>query len=248
MTSDPSLAASHESLRQEQQYLLDSLRDLDAERAAGDIDEADYHALRDGYVARAAAVTREIEGGHEPESERRDGRTWLSRVVAILVVAAVGVGAGVLVARQSGQRIPGQSSSGGIDQSTAGLLATARTLNFSDPARAVETYTEVLKLEPDNVEALTYRSWVLALTARNAEGDVKKLALATAVTDLLRAQSVDPEYPDAHCLLGIVYFRFLDNPSLARPQLTVCRQKNPPSEVSGMVDSVLAEVDKALAD
>ncbi|CAB4682376.1 MAG: hypothetical protein F2650_06610 [Actinobacteria bacterium] len=234
-----------EDLRHEQQFLLRSLRDLDNERAAGDIDDADYAALRDGYIARTAVITRELEG--VVVESPMVARNWLRRIVVVAVVLAVGAGAGVGVARQSGQRLPGQSASGGIEQSSSGLLSSARQLNFSDPGKAIELYTQVLKLEPDNAEALTYRSWILALTARAATGSVKQLALVTAVKDLMRAQEVDPEYPDAHCFLGIVYFRFLSNASLAKPQLDTCKAMNPPKEVQSFVDSIVAEVDKALA-
>lgn len=234
-----------EDLRHEQQFLLRSLRDLDNERAAGDIDDADYAALRDGYIARTAAITRELEGAVVEIATV--SRHWVRRILVIAVVLAVGAGAGVWVARQSGQRLPGQSASGGIEQSSSGLLASARQLNFSDPGKAIELYTQVLKLEPDNAEALTYRSWILALTARAATGSVKQLALVTAVKDLLRAQQVDEQYPDAHCFLGIVYFRFLNSAALAKPQLDTCKAMNPPKEVQSFVSAIVAEVDKALA-
>ncbi|KGA12005.1 MAG: hypothetical protein GM46_2305 [actinobacterium acAcidi] len=234
-----------DDLRHEQQFLLRSLRDLDNEREAGDIDDADYAALRDGYIARTAAITRELKGIEAATPVVQRG--WLRRILVVLCVIAVAAGAGIWVARQSGQRLPGQSASGAIEQSTSGLLATARQLNFSDPGKAIELYTQVLKLEPDNPEALTYRSWILALTARAATGNVKQLALVTAVNDLMRAQKVDDQYPDAHCFLGIVYFRFLNSASLAKPQLDTCRAMNPPKEVQSFVDSIVAEVDKALA-
>ncbi|MDP4929264.1 MAG: tetratricopeptide repeat protein [Ilumatobacteraceae bacterium] len=234
-----------DDLRHEQQFLLRSLRDLDNERAAGDIDDADYAALRDGYIARTAAITRELNGIESVTPAVQRG--WVRRVLVIVCVIAVAAGAGIWVARQSGQRLPGQSASGAIEQSSSGLLATARQLNFSDPGKAIELYTQVLKLEPDNPEALTYRSWILALTARAATGSVKQLALVTAVNDLLRAQKLDNQYPDAHCFLGIVYFRFLNSASLAKPQLDTCRAMNPPKEVQSFVDSIVAEVDKALA-
>jgi tetratricopeptide (TPR) repeat protein len=234
-----------DDLRHEQQFLLRSLRDLDNERAAGDIDDADYAALRDGYIARTAAITRELNGIESVTPAVQRG--WVRRVLGIVCVIAVAAGAGIWVARQSGQRLPGQSASGAIEQSSSGLLATARQLNFSDPGKAIELYTQVLKLEPDNPEALTYRSWILALTARAATGSVKQLALVTAVNDLLRAQKLDNQYPDAHCFLGIVYFRFLNSASLAKPQLDTCRAMNPPKEVQSFVDSIVAEVDKALA-
>jgi tetratricopeptide (TPR) repeat protein len=234
-----------DDLRHEQQFLLRSLRDLDNEREAGDIDDADYAALRDGYIARTAAITRELTGIEAATPSVQRG--WLRRILVIVCVIAVAAGSGIWVARQSGQRLPGQSSSGAIEQSTSGLLATARQLNFSDPGKAIEVYTQVLKLEPDNPEALTYRSWILALTARAATGNVKQLALVTAVNDLLRAQKVDNEYPDAHCFLGIVYFRFLNSASLAKPQLDTCKALNPPTEVQSFVDSIVADVDKELA-
>ena len=233
-----------DELRDEQRFLLNSLRDLEREREAGDIDEVDYATLRDGYVARAAAITRELEG----TAAHVDALVtpWRKRLVAVAIVLAVGVGAGVLVARFSGQRIPGQSLSGGIEQSTSGLLASARQLNFSDPTKSIELYSKVLKLEPDNAEALTYRSWLLALTARSATGDVKQLALITAVSDLLKAQQADPEYPDAHCFLGIVYFRFLEQASLAKKQLDVCVAMNPPASVTSFVNAIVKEVNAAV--
>jgi tetratricopeptide (TPR) repeat protein len=234
-----------DDLRHEQQFLLRSLRDLDNEREAGDIDDADYAALRDGYIARTAAITRELTGIEAATPSVQRG--WLRRILVIVCVIAVAAGSGIWVARQSGQRLPGQSSSGAIEQSASGILATARQLNFADPGKAIELYTQVLKLEPDNPEALTYRSWILALTARAATGNVKQVALVTAVNDLMRAQKIDNQYPDAHCFLGIVYFRFLNSASLAKPQLDTCKALNPPTEVQSFVDSIVAEVDKELA-
>ena len=55
------------------------------------------------------------------------------------------------VAAAAGQRLPGQSASGGIVQSTATMLSTARQLNFRDPTKAIELYNSVLKIEPDDV-------------------------------------------------------------------------------------------------
>ena len=231
-------------LRDEQQFLLNSLRDLEREREAGDIDRDDYEALRDGYIARAANITRELEGLNDAPAVLP--RRWLRRVGAAVLVMAIGAGAGTWVARQSGQRLPGQTASGGFEQSSTSLLATARQLNFSDPGKAIELYTDVLKLEPDNPEALTYRSWILALSARSATGSIKQVALTQVVTDLMRAQEADPAYPDAHCFLGIVYFRFLNTARLAKPQLDTCKAMNPPKEVQAFVDSIVSEVDAAL--
>ena len=233
-----------DDLRAEQKFLLNSLRDLEKEKEAGDIDDNDYLTLRDGYILRAAAVARELQGA-EVVVAAEPSRA-LRRVVSVAVVLAVAVGSGVWVARSAGQRLPGQSSSGGIVESTANLLSTARQINFTDPSKAIDLYTQVLKLEPDNAEALTYRSWLLSLGAREAEGAVKQLAVTTAVTDLLRAQQIDPDYPDPFCFLGIVYFRLLNDAKLARPQINRCNAMNPPVVVQSFVDAIAEEINKEL--
>ena len=58
-TSGPSPAT--EALIEERDFLLRSLRDLDQERDAGEIDPDDYATLRDRYVRRAAEVARRME-------------------------------------------------------------------------------------------------------------------------------------------------------------------------------------------
>jgi len=52
---------AREVLEEERDFFLRSLRDLEAERASGDIDEGDYMALRDDYTVRAAAILRQLE-------------------------------------------------------------------------------------------------------------------------------------------------------------------------------------------
>ena len=239
-----------EILGEQLDFLLDSLRDLERERAAGDIDADDHEALRNDYIARAAAISRQLSGD---EIDRDDDtpplprRSWSRRIVGILVVVSLAGASGAWVAASAGQRLPGQSASGGIEQSTATQLSAARQLNFSDPSKAIELYNSVLKIEPDNVEALTYRAWLIALTAREATGNLRDVAYATVLADLLKARNVDPTYPDAACFLGITYFRFLDNAKLAKVQLDECQANNPPQEVTMFLNSIVDQVDAALA-
>ncbi len=49
-------------LEEERDFLLRSIRDLDAEHAAGDMADGDYARLRDDYTARAARVLRALDG------------------------------------------------------------------------------------------------------------------------------------------------------------------------------------------
>ena len=74
----PDSATGTGELEEERDFLLRSLDDLDRERAAGDLDPADYVALKEDYTARAAAVLRAIDHGagrgapSEPATPARD--------------------------------------------------------------------------------------------------------------------------------------------------------------------------------
>lgn len=255
MTSEPNTEHDTEhghehwdELNDERQFLLRSLHDLEHERDAGDIDDLDYATLRDAYTARAASVITQLNDAKfairsEP---RRSARIRALLIAATVIVCASGIG--WFMATQLGQRLPGQSLSGGIADSTANLLSQARAINFSDPARAVDLYSQVLKVNPDNVEALTYRAWLIALVARDAGDDLKVLAFATATEGLGQAIAIDPNYPDAHCFLGIIRFRIAADAKGAREELQICQDLNPPAVVKGFVDSIVAEVDAALVD
>jgi len=243
-------SAEFGSLEEEREFLLNSLRDLEREYSVGDVDHDDYITLRDGYVARAAALTREIEGtANVVDGEESGLGRKLAKVFGIVaIVIAIAVASGWWVASQSGQRLPGQSSSGGIEMSSSVRLSLARSLNFSDPARAIHLYTDVLKIEPDNVEALTYRSWLLTLSASGASEDVKNAVYATAIDDLLRAVELDPTYPDSQCFIGIVYFRILEDADKAKPYLETCRSMNPPHEVMSFVAAIVDDVEAGTSD
>ncbi len=47
------MSADIGSLEEQRDFLLDSLRDLERDREAGDISESDYLELKDDYTARA---------------------------------------------------------------------------------------------------------------------------------------------------------------------------------------------------
>lgn len=233
------------SLEEERRFLLESLVDLAREHAAGDIDDEDYRVLKNGYVNRAAQIIKVLDAGVDAREARP--RASLKRILSVIALVALTAGAaGWFVARQSGQRLPGQTISGGVLDSTASMLSQARSLNFSEPKTAIDLYSKVLALNPDHVEALTYRSWLIALVARDAPDDMKVLALAAATQGLDHAIEVEPDYADAHCFLGIVRFRLANDAAGAKEQLDICAAMNPPAEVKGFVDSIRAEVATAL--
>lgn len=235
--------AERSALEAERDFLLTSIADLDAEFAAGDIDEEDRRALLDGYTARAATVLRALEAGRRPQ---RGGLSaaWGRRLAVGAAVLAVAVGLSWWVATSSGQRLPGQQITGldPRDEVTV-LLSEARAANFADPAGAAEAYARVLELDPDNVEALTYRGWTLALATRTAADGVDIAAsLGEAVDLLVTAIETDPTYPDPFCFLGIVQYRFVGDAESARPLVAGCLAANPPAVVRDLVQGLADEL------
>ena len=190
-------------LEDERRFLLRSLRDLDAELAAGDVDRVDYETLRDGYTRRAADVLRGIEDGKAALPSRRPRRRARAAavVVGVLVVAAA---IGIVAARSSGERTAGDTITGGVPgrEDTAALLSRARALLGGDPRLAQDAYALVLDREPDNAEALTYSAWLLYFASARASPDLRDVAVATAQEQLARAVAVDPAYPDPALLPG----------------------------------------------
>jgi len=185
-------------LEEERDFLLDSLDDLDAEHAAGDISADDHASLRDDYTRRAAEVMRAIDDQREAFAAIDTSVSIGRRILTFAGVAVVVALAGVLLARAVGFRTPADTITGDVRQTTAGLLAEADTLTREGQFEAaIERYDELLDQEPANVEALTYRGWLTAQTGDDAA------ALAT----LGDAVAIDPTYPDAHVFRALLFRR-----------------------------------------
>jgi len=222
-------------LEAERSFLLRSLRDLDAEHDAGDVDEHDYATLRDGYTKRAADVMRQIEAkrGALPA---RPPASWGRRIAVIVGVVAVAVLAGWLVARSSGQRVPEQQASGaapGADLATT--LTQARLLLGTDPAQAIELYTDVLAGQPDHAEAHTYRGWLLYTVSRETTGADEADLVDRARADLTAAVDADPNYADPHCFLAIIANENDDDQATARTEADACLALDPPGEIRALM-------------
>jgi len=152
--------ASLDELEQERDFLLRSLDDLDRERSAGDLGEADHAELRERYTVRAAEVLRAIEEERPVRSPAaRRARSW---VVIAAAVTALALAAGLAVAAASGSRLPGQTVTGDAGGSGASRLAQAAAVAEDDPQRALELYDEILADDPDDVGALSERGLLLA--------------------------------------------------------------------------------------
>ena len=168
-------------LEDERRFLLRSLRDLDAELAAGDVDDVDYETLRDGYTKRAADVLRAIEEGRAAlppkapapvaahPARRRDRRHRRRR-------------------RRGARRPHRRAALAGSDDhrrrpdgaTSATLLAQARTMFGVDARGASDLYRQVLDADPRNVEALTYQAWLIYVNSVGANDELRVEAVETA--------------------------------------------------------------------
>lgn len=226
-------------LEEERRFLLRSLADLEREYEAGDVDEVDYRALRDGYTVRAAATLRAIDDGRSALPQKQPANWRRRTALALATVALIGVVWWAL-STWSAQRLPGQTATG-LDprDDRSVLVAQARATQLQDPAGAAELYALVLDGTPDDVEALAYRGWTLALSSR-AMGEPDAIAATlTESADLLgRAIEVDPGYADSYCFLGIIQANFLGASIEAQPFLDQCLAANPPADVRALVEGL----------
>jgi hypothetical protein len=234
-----------QQLEDEKSFLLQSLADLEREHEAGDVDDDDYVALKDSYTARAARLIAELEQGSTPTpiTRRRRNVAW---VVLVVVLAAV---SGVLVARTSGERRTGEGMNGTIDDgSVSSLLIQARSMGMSDIPTVLDLYSRVLAIEPDNIEALTYFGWFTVLSAtQETDTEVAGQRLESGLVLLRQATIADSTYPDAHCFLGISFFRFLDDAEAAKGEIDACLAANPPAEVATLVEGLSDQIDETLS-
>lgn len=207
------------ALEEERDFLLRSLQDLEREHNAGDVDDSDYEELKDDYTARAAAVIRAIDNRSAAVKSLRPQRNWKRTALGLVLVGVVAVGAGWIVFRNAGTRAPGQGLTGDARQDSANLILQAQgltgqaqaSLQSGDSAKAlkqfesaVQAYDKALEISPENVQAMTYRGWVLHTIALNSEPSVGAQFDAQAREYLDEAIAIDPNFSDARVFRAIL--------------------------------------------
>ena len=245
-------------LDDEQASLLRSLTDLEREYNAGDLDEADYVALKDDYTVRAADVMRRranLEAGVAESitaaATARSQTRWRRPLVAFATIASA-LGIGVAVARFAGERVGDQGLTGSVRSAGAerssevqALLTKAQQNLSADPFTALKAYDEVLTIDPENPEAVTYGGWLLRIVAQSANGDARTELLQRAGARLNKAVSIAPGYPDARAFRGILRLRDLNDPVGANADFTALEALDPPPFVKQLVGSASEEAKTA---
>ena len=239
-TLDPDHLAE---LEEERDFLLRSLDDLEAERAAGDIDEADFEQLRDDYTVRASDVIRRIERQQtsmRAVAPRRSPARIAAWSLGLLLFA---VGAGWLLAQAVGERGVNDQITGSIDASLRDRILDCQTLDQQGSiSEANECYTSVLDEDPQNVEALTYKGWLLVRTAGSAQqigaDDEAAEILVTAKNLLDQAVAIDPDFADALAFRTIV-FNAEGDTDAACAEYARFVDLDPPPFMRSLVDDVI---------
>lgn len=252
-------AAERDELKAERDYLLGSLRDLDAERAAGDLSAEDYRALHDNYTARAADVLRRLDGAEaevgaattapvQATVEASEGdavagsglRPWLARRRAWVILVGLvmlGLGIGLVAAGAARTRQSGQSVSGSVHLAPAQeLQAAQRAMATGDDVTALKLFQAVLKVEPNQPQALAYAGWLLreAGDAQENAGMVTQglVAEENAVAD-------DPRYPDARYFLGVMLLDEAHDPAGAVTEFEAYLALKPSARDAAAVKPIL---------
>jgi len=232
------------------EFLLQSLRDLEREREAGDIDDDDYRALHDDYTVRAAAALRAEQRGAAPPVAARPTRSTANPMTPRITATRWAVLAGVLVAQASGRRDSGEGITGEVTQSPTQAAGRCLTLTQAQElVEAIDCYQAVLEDDPDNAVARTYLGWTLFLTARQAEGLSQETLVELYVgarTQLDRAVEADPEYADARAFQVVLAVQEQRWEEAAR-QLAAFDELVVTSDMQSLVDTQRAEIEAGLA-
>ncbi len=215
-------------LEEERDFLLRSLDDLDAERAAGEVEADEYERLRDDYTARAAAVLRSLEAGVDTRAQAPRSSTRRKVAVGAGVAAFVALAA-VLLGGTLGERLPGETVTGN-EQLRATEPVTGEPGGPGEPgepddlealARAVEerprdvevrlSYADALLEAGEGAEALRQYDEAARLDPANAYPHARAAFVVfnaglvdEALTRLDEAERVDPDFASTHFFRGIV--------------------------------------------
>jgi tetratricopeptide (TPR) repeat protein len=248
-------------LEEEREFFLRSLDDLEAERAAGDIDEVDYKALKDDYTVRAAQVLRRLahldgegpdpDAAAEPaapteaEADADDPVTvaspWRRRVLVGIAMVLILGGITWAVAGFAGVRLPGEEVSGSntTQQATQDVVNAETAEADGNPTGALKDYESALHLDAGNVEALTGEGAILVTVGASGGG---RSVVNEGITDLGKAEVADPNYGVAYAYRGLGYY-YLGQYTVAVQQFKTYQANTPVKSRLSTIDTYLTEAE-----
>ncbi len=218
---------------EERRRLLRTLRELDEERAEGSLTEAEYQTLRAEAEQIAVALLRaqpprdaagELAAAMKTERHReRKGRVGPGVLVGTVLAAAIIAVAIPVLSRGVSNRSAGglitgdapaaaqrpslalfeQRVSAHPDDVSARLDLAQRYLDAGSLQKATDQYLIIAQLDPKNVEAHT-RIAAALLQARLPDQALKSVG---------RALQLDPGYPEALYLQGVILLNGMQRPA-----------------------------------
>ena len=187
-TSDSNFAAERK------EFLLKSLQELDQELESGNLSSDDHDMLVRRYTRELAGIAESEKATSSGQQPKKGYRT--KALLWSLGVVLLGVVAGITVSQTSGDRSEGESITGSIRKSVNTQISEAQMLlgNRDRWGEAIEIFDQVLEVQPSNVEAMTYRSWLNYQSG--ADADIQIVAWEEALV-------LEPSYPDALVFISI---------------------------------------------
>lgn len=240
-------------LEAQRDFLLRSLADLEAERAAGELPEKRYRDLHDQYTVEAATVLRAISrvqflyADGVPAVAKRSRRRLYLPVAATVAVVLLGAG---LLSRSLGERGQGATITGNAQSAAPELGALAQAaedqpddpkaqldyawalLQSDRPVDALRSFDTASRLDPNDPAPKAYSGWIVFLAGLIDE----------ALPRLDAAIAADPSYPDAHFFRGMALLRGRDDRAGALTELREYLRLLPSSpqreEVQALIDEL----------
>lgn len=242
---DPDLLAGYEDQRR---FLRQSLRDLDREFDAGDLDDVDYDALKAGYEKRLRSVESAINDGKAGLAAARRPRSLGRTAAVVFGVAVAAIGLGVVVANFAGRRDPGATITGNDPRTEARTqllecLELDRQTGTGEAtvSDAFQCYDELFNRDREDPVVLANFGWFL-YRAGSSAGQAELVEAGPAFVE--QAIELDPDYPDAHAYRLIIHTRE-GRIEEARAELAILDALNPPPEIRQLLEPIRQQLEDA---
>jgi len=226
--------SSLSELESEQEFLVQSIEDLERERELGEVDAKDFVVLQGRYRARLQDVTAEIAelvstaqtqpaphsgairkaGDATPQVS--EGSRWRRRLGSRRVRLILGVtatccfvaAATLLAASLAGVRLPGESATGSVNLSTAQqeheTLDRAAILGSEGQVAVAVQLYDEVLQKDPNQPDALAYGGWLVRLAGLAARN--RVVLARGDASIARAVKVAPGFPDGHALYGVILY------------------------------------------